>query len=73
MSEAKERRFPVAISWIVFLALVVVGAGFITSPDPGRQVLGFVLLFAPLVLFSLLMALYYWRSKRHMQAMLEDE
>ncbi len=60
----KERRFPAAISWILFLGLTIVGAGFITSPEPSRQILGVVLLFAPLVAFSLLMALFYWRSRR---------
>lgn len=65
----KERRFPVAIAWIAFLAMVIVGAGFISSPVPGRQVLGFVLLFAPLVIFSLLMALFYWRSRRYAETM----
>lgn len=61
----KERGFPTGIAWIVFLAMIIVGAGFISSPDPGRQILGFVLLFSPLVVFSLLMALFYWRSRRH--------
>jgi hypothetical protein len=68
-----ERKFPVAISWIAFLALVIIGAGFITSPVPGRQVIGFAMLFAPLIAFSVLMGLYYWRSKRHMQAAVETE
>lgn len=63
---AKEdgRNFPYPIAWIVFLACMFVGAGLLSSPDPGRQVLGFALLFAPIVAFGLLMALFYWRSRR---------
>lgn len=69
-AKPKERGFPVAISWILFLVMVIVGAGLITSPTPSRQILGFVLLFAPLILFSIIMALFYWRSRRDAERML---
>lgn len=72
-TEKKERRFPVAISWIAFLAMVLVGAAFISSPDPQRQVIGFVLLFAPLVVFSLVMALFYWRNRRYAERAVNDD
>lgn len=68
-----ERGFPVALSWILFLVMVIVGAGLITSPHPSRQILGFVLLFAPLVLFSLIMALFYYRSRRDAERLLAAE
>jgi hypothetical protein len=50
--------------WIGFILSVLIGAGLILSPQPGRQIVGFVLLFAPLVVFTLIMAAYYWRSRR---------
>lgn len=63
MAEEK-RNFPYIIAWILFLSSAAVGAGFLLSPDPGRQLLGFAFLFAPIVIFGALMALFYWRSRR---------
>lgn len=66
---AEERRnFPYVIAWILFLASAAVGAGFLLSPDPGRQLLGFTLLFAPILIFGGLMGLFYWRSRRLAEA-----
>ncbi len=64
MADDESRNFPYVIAWLVFIACIVVGAGLLLSPNPGRQVVGFVLLFAPIVGFGALMGLFYWRSRR---------
>ena len=60
----ETRNFPYIIAWILFLSSAAVGAGFLLSPEPRKQVLGFALLFAPIVIFGALMGLFYWRSRR---------
>lgn len=61
---AKERSLPYGIIWALFLISMFVGAGLVWNPDPVRRAWGLTLMVAPLVLFGLLMAAFYWRSRR---------
>lgn len=62
-----RRNFPYPAAWVLFLASLLAAAGLLLSPDPAKQVWGLGLLAAPLVAFGLLMALFYWRSRRMAQ------
>ncbi len=63
-----ERRFPYPVVWGLFLVLMFSGAGLLLSPDPARRAWGLGLLLAPLAAFGVLMALFYWRSRRDADA-----
>ena len=65
--ESRERRLPAGLLWALFILSLLAAAALLTADDPWLQMWGFVLLFSPLVLFGLIMAAYYWRSRR-MQA-----
>lgn len=62
-----ERRIPYIWVWIVFLAMMFVGAGLMTSDDPGRVRAGIAILVLPIAAFSALLGLYYWKSRRDAQ------
>ncbi len=64
MAEQEKRNFPYVVAWIGFLASVIIGAGLLLSPSPTRQLIGFIMLFAPILIFGALMGLFYWRSRR---------
>lgn len=64
MADKDGRNFPYIISWVLFLTSAFVGAGFLLSPDAGRQLIGFAFLFAPIPIFGAVMGLFYWRSRR---------
>lgn len=59
-----ERRIRYPILWVAFIVLVLIAAGLSSSPDPTRQTIGLAMLLTPLAAFSILLALYYWRSRR---------
>lgn len=63
-----ERRFPYPVAWGLFLVLMFTGAGLLLSPDPTRRAWGLGLILAPLGAFGVLMALFYWRSRRDADA-----
>ncbi len=52
--------------WIGFIAVMIVAAGLIISPDPTTRTIGLVLLVGPLALTGLALAVFYaltwWRA-----------
>lgn len=59
-----DRRLPYGVLWALFITSLLVGAGLTWDPDPDKRAWGLFLMVAPLVVFGLLMALFYWRSRR---------
>ncbi len=54
-------RYPWA--WVALLALIVPGAGLMTSSDPVRVRIGIALILAPILITGAIMAIYYVRSR----------
>ncbi len=50
-------------AWMATFLLILPGAGLMLSPDAGRRTLGIVLMLVPVVLTSILLLVFYLKTR----------
>lgn len=58
-----ERTLRYGWVWLVFLAITFTGAGLLFTERTSDDALGLALIALPLIIMSILMGLYYWKSR----------
>jgi len=56
---AKERRIRYPLLWLLFIAIMVVGAALTSSPVGWRQALGLAMLLGPVAVLAAVTLAYY--------------
>jgi drug/metabolite transporter (DMT)-like permease len=58
-----ERRMRFGWLWLAFLAITFTGAALLFSPKKSDDIWGILLIATPVLVLSVLMGLYYWKSR----------